>query len=217
MFATIIIILPSKYTGGAAHLSHGPLSTVYDTAPQCLQTTVLAWYTDVMHEVKPITSGNRLALSINLIHTSNAPQPSLPATHAAVNAIRHVLLSWKRANNDLVPRKILYLLDHQYSQANFKGGALKCVDAHRLAILESLAKELGFQLALARLECHLVGSAEDNGYDDDNAYRRRRRRHYNAYYGDYSDDDEGSSDPDDLEFADIEERQVSVTNVVTVC
>lgn len=64
MFATIIVILPSMYTGGEVHVSHSSSYEVFDFAAQSLLSTVaLAWYTDVFHEVKPVTSGYRLALS----------------------------------------------------------------------------------------------------------------------------------------------------------
>uniref|UniRef100_A0A0W0FCU5 Prolyl 4-hydroxylase alpha subunit Fe(2+) 2OG dioxygenase domain-containing protein n=1 Tax=Moniliophthora roreri TaxID=221103 RepID=A0A0W0FCU5_MONRR len=51
MFASIII-LPTRFTGGDAHLSHGNVRTVFDSSKGSLtETTVLAWYTDVMHEI----------------------------------------------------------------------------------------------------------------------------------------------------------------------
>lgn len=210
MFATIVIVLPSRYTGGAAHVSHGLLSTVYDTAPVSeFQTTALAWYTDVMHEIKPITSGYRLALSYNLLHTSNALRPSLPDNHDSVNALRHVLLSWKQADPERAPRKIVYLLDHKYSQANLKGSALKGPDAHTLAILDALAKQLGFRLGMASLECYLSGHADDTGC----RYGRRKRW---GYYDDEF-DEESDMESEDVDFADVEDRNMSITNLVTVC
>ena len=51
MFASIIVVLPSTFTGGTAHLSHGTLSGSQDSP---LKTTGLSWYTDVMHEIKPV-------------------------------------------------------------------------------------------------------------------------------------------------------------------
>ncbi|KAG6805401.1 hypothetical protein H0H93_004866, partial [Arthromyces matolae] len=70
MFATAIIVLPSLYTGGEVHVSHSSTTKVLDFASHSLlSTALLAWYTDVVHEVKPLKSGYRLALSYNLIHT----------------------------------------------------------------------------------------------------------------------------------------------------
>jgi hypothetical protein len=48
----MIIVLPSEFTGGDAHVSHGEETKVFDTSALSLsKTTVLAWYTDVMHEI----------------------------------------------------------------------------------------------------------------------------------------------------------------------
>ena len=208
-------------------MSHGVLSTVHDTVQSCLQTTVLAWYTGVAYEVKPVTSGYRLALSYDLIHTPVAPRPSLPNTNSAVHALRHVLLSWKQANSDRVPRKILYLLDGQYPQTGLKGSALEGIDAHKLAILNALANELGFHIGLAILECHLSGTPEGVDSDDEDEmfgrrrgrycdeYGERRRRGYDCY-GDYDSEASESVDPDDLLFKDIDTREASVTGIVKV-
>ncbi|KAF7292540.1 Protein kinase domain-containing protein [Mycena kentingensis (nom. inval.)] len=48
MFASLIIILPSEFTGGDVHTSHGGVNTVFNSSQNSLkQTTALAWYTDV--------------------------------------------------------------------------------------------------------------------------------------------------------------------------
>jgi predicted 2-oxoglutarate/Fe(II)-dependent dioxygenase YbiX len=65
MFATVIIILPSIYGGGEVRVKHGSASQTFEFPS--FSTSALAWYTDVMHEVRPVTSGHRLALSYNLI------------------------------------------------------------------------------------------------------------------------------------------------------
>ena len=69
MFATVLVILPSQYTGGETHLSHNGVSVTYDCSHASFNTTtVMAWYTDVMREVKPIKSGCQFAISFNLIN-----------------------------------------------------------------------------------------------------------------------------------------------------
>lgn len=185
MFATLVLILPSLFSGASVHLSHAGMSAVMDcNAGSLLKTTALAWYTDVTHEVKPTTSGYRLALAYNLVHTANALRPSLPSSHSVVTKLRHVLLSWKQSR-EAVPLKIIHLLDHKYSQVNLKGSSLKGKDAHKVAVLELLARELGFRVALANLELSLLGTGND--YPDDSS--------------------RGG-------MAEVEEREVSITNVV---
>ncbi|KAI4293602.1 hypothetical protein K525DRAFT_245005, partial [Schizophyllum commune Loenen D] len=208
MFATIIVVLPSPFTGSAAHLSHGSLSEVYDCAPASnLKTTDLSWYTDVTHSIETITSGYCLALAYNVYHTTNTLRPSLPDTHSAVEALRHVLLSWKQTTNPDAPRKIIYLLDHKYSQANMKGSALKGLDAHKLAILQLLAKQHDFRIGLASLETSL------SGYADDNGCRYGCRDRYGDFYED-RDRDDCDYDSDEVDFAKVEEMETKITKLV---
>jgi len=171
MFATVIIVLPSQFTGGTAHLEHGGITSVVDCSSTSLtKTTVISWYTDVTHEIKPITSGYRLALSYNLIHTTSATPPAMPAISSETNdALRHTFHSWKH-HPEARPLKIMYLLKHRYAQAGLKGAALKGVDTYKHSRLNHFARQFSFHLGLASVECHISGMGDDNG--------GRRRRDY---------------------------------------
>ncbi|CAL1700296.1 unnamed protein product [Somion occarium] len=206
MFATIVVVLPSEFTGGEAHLSHGGLSLKYDTSVDgASQTTVMAWYTDVMHEVKPVTSGYRLALSYNLIHTTTSLRPALSSNLALTDHLREILCKWHKDAGQSSHEKIVYLLDHKYSQANLRASALKGSDAQMVATLDLLAKDTGFHLGLAQAVCHLQGSADESGVGH-SYYGRRRRGWYDEY------DDE--PDYDDVEFEEIETRETDIEHFV---
>lgn len=165
MFASIIAVLPSFFTGGDAHVSHGGLKMMFDSSTFSLtQTTVLAWYTDVMHEIKPITSGYRLALSYNAIHTTTSLRPALLTNTDSIESLRHILISWKQSDAASEPEKLVYLLDHKYSYANISGSALKGSDAHIVAYLDNLGKHLGIPLGPANLENYVFGDADEDGY-----------------------------------------------------
>jgi hypothetical protein len=166
MFATIVIVLPSHFTGGDAHLLHGGKRLVYASSLNSLNaTSVLAWYTDVTHEIKPITSGYRLALSYNLIHTTDSLRPSLTMEKAAADRLRHTFLSWKQNVDLAAPEKLLYLLEHEYTQASLSASAMKGKDAHVLSLLSGLADEVGFNLGLASVEHTVIGGAEGDVWD----------------------------------------------------
>ncbi|KAJ7276304.1 hypothetical protein B0H12DRAFT_13854 [Mycena haematopus] len=189
MFATIVVVLPSSFQGGAAHLSHGDLSTVIDSSSHSLSNiSVLAWYTDVMHEIKPISGGYRLAIAFNLIQTTNS-RPKLPETSDFLTKLRNVLLSWKHQPVSNAPAKLIYLLQHKYSLAGLRGNCLKGADAYKVALLQSLAKQLKFDVGLANVECHLVGYGDQEGYY-------------------------GSEDDEDVGMAEVEERSMSIENLV---
>jgi hypothetical protein len=136
MFATIVVILPPTYAGGQPHAPHATTSEAFDySSTSGYATTPLAWYTDVVHEVKPITSGFRLALSYNLIHTSQGiPRPVLPDMHSALAELRSVLKKWSEGAYATSSYMIAYLLKHEYSQHNLQMGALKSHAEHRTKI-----------------------------------------------------------------------------------
>ena len=171
MFATVIIILPSAYSGGHVVVSHAATTKTLDFSEKSLlSTAVLAWYTDVKHEVKPIENGYRFALSYNLIHVAspNVPRPRLPDTSSSEALLAQVLRKWraKKYEKESQSDVIAYLLDHEYSAANLKDGldCLKGVDAHRITLLGPIAEQLGFVVGLASLSHKVSGCADDYGH-----------------------------------------------------
>lgn len=193
MFATVVIVLPSQYSGGQVHLSHASQKKVIDlSANSMLQTAILAWYIDVHHEVKPVTSGWRLALSYNLVSAPGDPQPSLPNMDSAIMHFKRVLHKWRtNVYEDADAAYMAYTLDHQYSALELKKGwrALKGVDAHKIKHIRSVAEEEGFMICLAPLEHHKSGYPEDDG----GSYYKRGRWGRCAY-DDWDDDDDDDDD-----------------------
>ncbi|KAF8345456.1 hypothetical protein F5887DRAFT_1074512 [Amanita rubescens] len=171
MFATMIILLPSQYTGGEVHLSHASKMQVIDfSASSLANTAVLAWYTDVLHEMKPVTSGYRLALSYNLIHTSpRMPLPTAPSYDGPCTELRRVLCKWKEGSYQQ-PEKhncIAYLLKHRYSEVNFRHGpsCLKGEDDERVTLVRVAAEGLGFVVLLANIEYCVSRQSYGQDYD----------------------------------------------------
>lgn len=163
MFATMIVVLPSEFSGGDVLLSHNGKEVVYACSwKSSALTTILAWYTDVKHEVRPVTSGYRLALAYNLIHTTQTLRPALPLQSVSVEDIGRVFRSWNDSSGDNTPKKIIYLLEYQYSQANLNASALKGIDAHKVALLAGEAQRYNICLGLANVEAQLRGEIGDD-------------------------------------------------------
>lgn len=193
MFATIVIVLPSQFQGGEVHVSHGKKSKVFDPAQGSLfTTTALSWYTDVVHEVKPVTSGFRLALSFNLIRNPSAPYvPKPPSLDGPVEDLERVLKAWRHAEIDgedpvtgqVLPQKLAYILDHQYSHANLSFDKLKGRDRSMVLNLREVCEQEGFQLGLGSLTFTQSGEAEED-YGDYRGYGRYGRGRQYGYQGD---------------------------------
>ena len=202
MFATVVIVLPSSYTGAQVVVSHASTTKTIDFAPNSLlSTAVLAWYTDVKHEVKHVTSGYRLVLSYNLIYTASpgGAQPTLPQIGDSVEKLRRVLMKWRDGKYAEVPEipLLAYLLDHEYSSQNLKDGskALKGADAPLVTFIRDIAEELGYIIGLAQVEREVSGPGDDCGGN----YYQRNRHHYYSDSEDEYDFDEAPEMAEELE------------------
>jgi predicted 2-oxoglutarate/Fe(II)-dependent dioxygenase YbiX len=67
MFATLVIQLPSQYTGGELIVKHKGQTHTFDHSNDHLGMFYSAFYADCEHELKPVQSGYRLCLIYNLI------------------------------------------------------------------------------------------------------------------------------------------------------
>ena len=75
MFATLIVQLPSRFSGGELVVRHNGSERVYSSSDQAeFGVRFAAHCADVEHEVKPVTSGRRVAVIYNLVWTgAHAP------------------------------------------------------------------------------------------------------------------------------------------------
>jgi hypothetical protein len=96
MFGSLVIVFPTKHEGGALVLRHGGGEWTFDSA-KMVQTTVNpsvaynAFYSDVEHEVTPVTSGYRVTLTYNLSFFTNTAAPVISAPSTAEVAFRTTL------------------------------------------------------------------------------------------------------------------------------
>lgn len=76
MFGTLVVCLPSSHQGGELVLRHDGKTVMFDTSVTSeFEVSFAAWYSDVLHEVKPVTSGHRLVLTYNLIQKGGGTRP----------------------------------------------------------------------------------------------------------------------------------------------
>ncbi|KJA26964.1 hypothetical protein HYPSUDRAFT_1039386 [Hypholoma sublateritium FD-334 SS-4] len=214
MFATVIIVLPSAYTGGQVVLSHSSMKKTIDFSKiSPTSTALLAWYTDVKDEVKEVTSGYRLALSYNLVNvaSSRAPRHTMPDMLKSPSLLRKVLKKWRAKKYDEFegsnPRVAACLLKHEYSPENLKDGlkALKGADAHKVSFIRPAAEELGFMVGVASLNYYETGEGDDYG-----GYR------YRSYYHDDYDNEDEDDDAHDggPNMVEVESTRVNIEGLV---
>jgi len=184
MVGTLVVTLPSRFTGGAMVVEHQGEKVTYRATQQRL--SFVAFYADCRHEVRPVKDGYRIVLTYNLMlagdRTATLPAEAPPET---VDALEELLRqhfetplpppTWpKDAPPRDPPSRLVYLLDHQYTERGLGWQRLKGNDAARAAALREAAERHGCELVLALAEVHETWSAMEDDWGD-HRYQRHRR------------------------------------------
>ncbi|KAL2072640.1 hypothetical protein VTL71DRAFT_11983 [Oculimacula yallundae] len=184
MFGTLVIALPSAHQGGDVQVIHAGETKTLNTSAvansgysylvglHSFQYTLLAsmsnsnLFSDVNHDVKPVTSGRRLVLTYNLIHTTPGPVATAKLVTEDSRTLQR-LCSWWAANVDKCncPQSMAYLLDLQYTDANLSSHAFKDQDFFVVSQLKDACSNSGVYLCFANLERIVTGDV-GNEYDD---------------------------------------------------
>ncbi|KAL8771642.1 MAG: hypothetical protein Q9194_004831 [Teloschistes cf. exilis] len=132
MFDTLVVSLPSLHEGGELIARHSGDGKMFATATDsAFQFNHIAWYADVMHEVRPVTSGYRFVVVYNLVRTSPGAVQTAAKLLGEKDELGTVLAAWnqgiKKENSD-APRFLLYQLEHEYTEESLKTNSLKGVD-----------------------------------------------------------------------------------------
>lgn len=199
MIGSLVILLPSDAKGGALVIEHHDEKVSYRGSSS--QLVLVAFYADCRHEVRPVTSGYRAALTFNLFLDAADPRSARPTSQpvdALVDLVRDHFAKPRPARGPHwpsmpAPERLVYLLDHEYTQKGLSWRTLKNGDAVRAALLRDVAERLDCEIVLALADVHETWSCEDDGGYDGYGYGRRRR----GWYARYDEDDEEESDGDE--------------------
>lgn len=167
MFATLVVVLPSIYTGGELVVRHRDRAVTLEMrAPDPSEVAYAAFYADCPHEVLPVTSGCRLTLVYNLLRREAGHVPQPPSYTAEQESVTDLLGQWAEATgaaDDPSPRKVIYPLEHAYTPAELSFAALKGADAAVAAVLATAAPQADCALHLALVALEESGTAEHAG------------------------------------------------------
>ena len=150
MIATLSISLPTLGDGGELIVRHRDREFSVDTnASEPSELAFAAFYADCTHEVRPVVEGHRLSLVFNLcVRAGDSDTPrEAPDYNEQVDEIAKRLVAWRRAED--AADKLVWLLEHEYSEAGLSFDALKNADA---ALGKALAR------AAERADCALYAA-----------------------------------------------------------
>jgi len=198
MIGTLVVSLPSKFTGGVMSIEHHGEKKLMGGSERSL--TFIAFYADCHHEVRPIKQGYRVVLTYNLIvegdgTTAGAPTARIEALTRRIRDFFDTPRPPRRYSNHAPgpPDRLVYLLDHEYTQRGLAWNRLKNSDATRAGALREVAAQLDCEIFLALADVHETWSCEEEDYGP------RRYRWGRDYHDEEDDDGEYGEDtePDD--------------------
>ncbi|SJM95788.1 conserved hypothetical protein [Crenothrix polyspora] len=169
MFATLVIVLPSQYQGGELVIRHKQQEVTLDLhAEDSSEVGYAAFYADCLHEILPITEGCRLTLVYNLLRTNKKlPLPTPPDYQHEQSTVAALLRQWSAdlaLKVDDVPEKLIYPLQHAYTEAEVGFDALKNGDAALADVLIAACQTADCELHLALVSIDESCDAEYSGY-----------------------------------------------------
>jgi hypothetical protein len=154
MIGTLVVSLPSAHTGGELVIEHNDETVAYQASAD--EVSVAAFYADCRHQVRPVRTGYRVTFTCNLLLDSDPvgevpPQPSAEAAGYLAEHFTARVSRW-RGDDREPPNRLVYLLDHQYTQRGLSWDRLKGADAERAALLRAAAGDAGCEAVLALTE-----------------------------------------------------------------
>jgi predicted 2-oxoglutarate/Fe(II)-dependent dioxygenase YbiX len=160
MVASVVMVLPSPHIGGDLVIQHNKEKHTFSsenvdhTHLQCI-----AFYADCPHKIKKVTHGHRIALTYNVVIE---PEEIQLDTHhnAALNQILSAYFDQEEDYN-AEPRKLVYFLDHDYTEHGLRWDTLKGNDSKNGLAFLSAAATLNLEPHLALVEIHQNWTSED--------------------------------------------------------
>ncbi len=138
MFGTLVIILPTFYSGGDLIVKHGTnMKCFSQTKDSAFNTQYAAFYADCQHELKEIESGHRICVVYNLVKVGGScSRPSGKKKTTILKKLRARAAAWsKKPDMD----KMVIMTDHLYTPAGMRSGGtarFKGKDAAMVKLLE---------------------------------------------------------------------------------
>lgn len=167
---TIVIVLPTKHTGGDLIIKHQDQSWTFQS--DSIPANTIGWtafYNDCPHQVQPVTSGYRVTLTYNVFINRDGCKPNEPYDYKEclhdfnigpkidLNPTTHLM---KHIEPLIIRHKMGIVLNHEYTMVNLQPQQLKGLDHHLYQMLSTSYN--------CRLVSILINVEEYHGYEGEN-------------------------------------------------
>lgn len=166
MVGTLVISLPTDGEGGQVVIRHQDREEAVDLSIRDPgELAFAAFFADCAHWTEPVRSGHRVSLVYNLVMLPGSRDVPRTAPDFSSHAMRAARILSEWASGDRKPKKVVWILDHLYSESGLDFEVLKGRDALLCRVLAEAARiaDCAYYLALLLIE-------ESGAPDDDYGY-----------------------------------------------
>lgn len=227
MVATLVVTLPSTFKGGELIVEHQGESSTYRGSKKFL--SCVAFYADCRHQVRPVKQGYRISLTYNLLladaeasasrNDARGEDIAAPTLDTLGKILREHFETplpprWSQDRNAAdrdPPERLVFLLDHRYTERGLDWQRLKGKDAARAAMLRAAAEQRDCAFALALAEVHETWSCFETrtqGY----GWREHLTWEWDEDEDDLAQDAPPRDRPDDYDLQDLVDTEIALTH-----
>ena len=203
MVGSLVVTLPSAFTGGALEVEHRGETTSFRGSKKKL--SFVAFYSDCRHQIKPVKSGYRVVLTYDLVLRGVSAAGHAPDAELVEELARCLEIHFGEPPG---PSRLVYLLDHEYTQRGLSWSRLKGDDAARVSALRMAAERARCEAVLALVDVHETWSAMEP--EAQHSWRGRYG------YGGWEDDEDEDGDSFDSAGSDEYELDELLESTVTL-
>ena len=221
MVGTLVVTLPSTFRGGSFVVEHGGEKATYRGSKRDI--SLVAFYSDCRHEVRPVEGGYRVVLTYDLLieeerepSRAAAGEPRVP--QSLTRQLSDELCVFfetpkppKRYQQDdeppdELPTRLVFLLDHEYTERGLSWNRLKGADAPRVQALRAAAGEIDCEMVLGLVEVRETWGCMEPGWDR-RGYGRRRSWHWDDGWDEV---ESVHTDPDGYELTELHDDELTL-------
>ncbi len=178
MVASLIVVLPNHFEGGALVVRHGGVeqTMTFQEAAGGQTPSYAAFYADCEHEVRRVLRGLRLCLTYNLVLAPKSKNASTSATPSdATENLAQSLGAWVAQQPD---KPLVFALEHHYTERGLSLDLLKGADRRLSDLVVAAASRADCRVYLSQVTRHLSQWADDGSFGDGySRYGRPAVRH----------------------------------------
>ena len=166
MVASLIVALPSQFSGGMLTVRHQASSQRIDfkEAAAGQAACFAAFYADCEHEVSRVITGFRLCLAYNLVLRA-APRGKKPAAAAPETPAKELAASISAWVAREPSEPLVFALDHHYTERGLALDLLKGNDRATADLALAAAELAGCHACLCQVSRHILQDAQDGHYE----------------------------------------------------